>query len=73
MIEQLLPPDCRIEDRNGTPVLVSQRFDDIYFSADDGLAETQLVFLDLAVPSKSWLKKSKITWTRRPKGSLATL
>ena len=46
MIEQLLPPDCRIEDRNGTPVLVSQRFDDIYFSADDGLAETQLVFLE---------------------------
>lgn len=46
MIEQLLDPDCRVEDRNGQAVLVSQRFGDIYFSAEDGLEETRLVFLD---------------------------
>ena len=46
MIERLLPPDCAVEDRDGAPVPVSRRFDDVYFSAGGGLEETRLVFLE---------------------------
>ena len=45
MISPLLDPDITIEDRDGRPCLVSGRFGDLYFSAQDGLAETALVFL----------------------------
>ncbi|WP_350335963.1 tRNA (5-methylaminomethyl-2-thiouridine)(34)-methyltransferase MnmD [Coralliovum pocilloporae] len=31
---------------DGNPVLRSEQFDDVYFSAEDGLAETRYVFLD---------------------------
>ena len=45
MITPLLDPDITIETRDGRPCLVSGRFGDLYFAAQDGLAETQLVFL----------------------------
>jgi len=42
----LLDPKVTIETRNGRPCLVSERFGDLYFSAENGLAETELVFID---------------------------
>ena len=45
MLNPLLDPDISIEDRDGRPCLVSRRFGDLYFAAQDGLAETELVFL----------------------------
>ena len=45
MLNSLLDPDISIEDRDGRPCLVSGRFGDLYFAAQDGLAETELVFL----------------------------
>ncbi len=45
MLNPLLDPDISIEDRDGRPCLVSGRFGDLYFAAQDGLAETELVFL----------------------------
>ena len=45
MLTSLLDPDISIEDRGGRPCLVSRRFGDLYFAAQDGLAETELVFL----------------------------
>lgn len=35
----------------------SQEFDDLYFSADDGLAESQFVFLDGNQLPQNWLEK----------------
>jgi len=46
MIEPLLPADVAVEDRQGSPCLVSRRFSDIYFAIADGLAETRLVFIE---------------------------
>ena len=46
MIEPLLDPDCFLEEREDTPVLKSRRFGDIYFSGEDGLAETRCVFIE---------------------------
>ena len=46
MVERLLPPDCALEGRDGGQVPVSKRFNDVYFSAGDGLEETRLVFLE---------------------------
>ena len=45
MLNPLLDPNISIEDRDGRPCLVSGRFGDLYFAAQDGLAETELVFL----------------------------
>lgn len=45
MLTPLLDPKISIEDRDGRPCLVSGRFGDLYFAAQDGLAETELVFL----------------------------
>ena len=45
MLTLLLDPEISIEDRDGRPCLVSGRFGDLYFAAQDGLAETELVFL----------------------------
>jgi len=42
----LLDPKVTIETRDGRPCLVSERFGDLYFSAENGLAETELVFID---------------------------
>ena len=42
----LLDPNVTIETRNGRPCLLSGRFDDLYFSAENGLAETELVFIE---------------------------
>ena len=46
MIDPLLEPDCDLTEKDGTLALRSRRFDDIYYSGADGLAETRLVFLD---------------------------
>ena len=54
MIEPLLDPDCFLEERKDAPpgeplgeaVLKSRRFGDIYFSGEDGLAETKCVFIE---------------------------
>ncbi|MGC6485537.1 MAG: tRNA (5-methylaminomethyl-2-thiouridine)(34)-methyltransferase MnmD, partial [Candidatus Puniceispirillales bacterium] len=46
MIETLLDPDCSLDESGGQPRLRSNRFDDIYFSGEDGLAETVCVFLE---------------------------
>ncbi len=37
----------------------SQEFDDLYFSADDGLAESRFVFLDRNNLPQNWLEKEK--------------
>ncbi len=42
-------------------VLVSQQFDDIYFSRRDGLAETEHVFLKANNLPKAWTDKPSFT------------
>ncbi|MCE2518097.1 MAG: tRNA (5-methylaminomethyl-2-thiouridine)(34)-methyltransferase MnmD, partial [Alphaproteobacteria bacterium] len=46
MITPLLPPDVRLETRDGRPCLISARFDDVYFSTKSGLDETDQVFIN---------------------------
>jgi len=46
VMTHLLDPKVTIETRDGRPCLVSERFGDLYFSAENGLAETELVFID---------------------------
>lgn len=45
MIDPLLDPECDLVEQDGITVLKSRRFEDIYFSSQDGLAETRLVFI----------------------------
>lgn len=54
MIETLLDPDCSLDETSGVMRLVSNRFDDIYFSGEDGLAETKCVFLDGSGLPERW-------------------
>ena len=42
-------------------VLISERFDDIYFSKEDGLAETQHVFLDGNNLPNAWAGRNRFT------------
>ena len=44
MLNPLLNPTFQLKTRR-PPLLVSGRFGDLYFAAQDGLAETELVFL----------------------------
>ncbi|NVK18279.1 MAG: bifunctional tRNA (5-methylaminomethyl-2-thiouridine)(34)-methyltransferase MnmD/FAD-dependent 5-carboxymethylaminomethyl-2-thiouridine(34) oxidoreductase MnmC [Methylocystaceae bacterium] len=57
-MSELESPELEWKDAK-TPV--SARFDDVYFSADDGLAESQYVFLDGCGVSESFDGKDHVT------------
>ena len=46
MITSLLDPAMTIEQREGRPCLINTLYDDLYFAAQDGPAETALVFIE---------------------------